>query len=556
MLVSLAVRDLAVIDEASLEFGPGLTVLTGETGAGKSILLDALALALGARADSSQIRFGHHRATVTARFEIASDHEGVAVLERAGIGCSGEIVIRRQVGSDGRSRGFVNDEPVGVALLAELGATLVEIHGQHDQRALSRPEVHRTLLDGFAGHDALCAEVAEAHAARRRALASCEAMSLDLEQCSQRDSALRRDVEELDALDPSPDEEAGLVASRTRLGNAHRIVAALAAAEEALEGEGGADGRIRHAWAELERVRDAAAGAVDDSVAALDRALVELADAVAGLRGLASQLDTDNARLESIEERLFALRAAARRHGVPVPMLARLRARLAERLAASKDRQRELEGLRAGAEAAERVFDDACARLGASRREAARGLEAAVARELLPLRMEQTRFEVDLTPLGADARGASGAERVAFAVATDPAARLGPLNRVASGGELSRFMLALKVVTSDRAAHRALVFDEIDAGIGGAVSDAVGERLRRLGRRSQVLVVTHAAQLAARADRHIRIARERDLAGAATETVVLDDCGRREELARMLAGARITHAARAAAESLLKAAAA
>ena len=556
MLVRLDVRDLAVIDAVSLELGPGLTALTGETGAGKSILLDALGLATGQRADSALVRTSAERATVAAVFEVPPGHEALALLEEAGIACSGEILVRRQVGADGRSRAFVNDEPVGVALLAQLGASLVEVHGQHDQRDLMRPEAHRTILDAFGDHHGLRGAVAAAHAAWREAHARLAAMQADADALAEREGLLRGQVEELDALEPVPGEEEELAALRSRLGNAQKIAAALAAAGEALEESDGPERRLRHASAELARVREVAGGALDEALAAIDRALLEVNEAQEGIARVGRDLDADAGRLEATEERLFALRAAARRHNTTVAELPGVRERLAGELAALEDREGSLARLAGEAQAARMAFDAACDRLSAARRKAATRLDKAVAGELAPLRMDKARFETTLQLLDADDRGREGAERVLFQVATNPGAPAGPLNRIASGGELSRFMLALKVVAAGPGGSRTLVFDEIDSGIGGAVSDAVGERLRRLGENAQVLVVTHAPQVAARASSHIRIVKTRGRRSAATDAVPLDADARREELARMLAGATITDEARAAAASLLKAGAA
>ncbi len=553
MLVSLDVRDLAVIDAVTLELGPGLTALTGETGAGKSILLDALGLATGQRADSALVRSGAERATVAAVFEVAPGHEAVALLEEAGIACSGEILIRRQIGADGRSRAFVNDAPVGVALLAQLGAALVEVHGQHDQRDLMRPEAHRAILDAFGGHDAPRAAVASAHAAWRQAGERLAAMQADADRLAEREAVLRHDVEELDELAPLPGEEDELAALRSRLGNAQKIAAALGVASEAMEEGDGPERRLRHASGELARVRDVAGGALDETLAAIDRALLELAEAQEGIARVGRDLDADAGRLEATEERLFALRAAARRHSTTVAELPAVRDRLAAELAMLEDREGSLARLAAEADTARATYDAACEKLSAARRKAAARLDKAVAGELAPLRMDKARFETTLLPREPDDRGREGAERVLFQVATNPGAPAGPLNRIASGGELSRFMLAIKVVSAGAAGSRTLVFDEIDSGIGGAVSDAVGERLQKLGQSAQVLVVTHAPQVAARAASHIRIVKTSVRKSAATDAVPLDADARREELARMLAGATITDEARAAAASLLKA---
>jgi len=556
MLVSLSIRDLAVIEAVDLEFGPGLTVLTGETGAGKSILLDALGLATGQRADASLVRPGAERAGVAATFEIAPDHPAADLLGERGIACDGDIIVRRQVQADGRSKAFINDEPVGVALLADMGELLVEVHGQHDQRGLLRPETHRQLLDTFGGHGKKTAAVRAAHHAWTEARDGLERMMADETSLAERRETLARDVEELEKLDPRVGEDEEITALRSRLANAQKIADALNTATAELEGDDGVDALLRRAAGELERVRDVAGGAVDGALASLDRALVETGEALGALVAAGEALDGDAGSLEEVEERFFALRDAARRHRVTVDALPALLERFSEELAALDDREGSLERLQQAEREAREGFDKACGALSAARAKAASGLDKAVAAELEPLRMAQARFATSLQPLDADERGAHGAERVVFQVVTNPGAPPGPLSKIASGGELSRFMLALKVAAEKSSVARTLIFDEIDAGIGGAVSDAVGERLRALGLQGQVLVVTHAPQVAARAGHHVRLLKSGNAKSVATTASELDEAERVEELARMLAGAEVTDAARAAARSLLTEAAA
>ena len=552
MLLSLGIRDLAVIERIDLELGAGLTVLTGETGAGKSILLDALGLATGRRAESGLVRPGAERATVSAVFAVPDTKAFRELLDEHGLDIADELLVRRQVHADGRSRAFVNDEPVGVTLLAALGEHLVEVHGQHDQRGLMRPETHRQLLDAFGDHGKLRSKTATTFAAWRDARKALAGMMADEAELRERQEVLTRDVEELDRLEPRAGEDEELAALRSRLANAQKIAEALTAANNALEDDDGVDARLRRAAGELARIRDVAAGTLDETIAALDRAILETAEVQEGIGGTARDLDADAGRLEGVEERLFALRGVARRHQTTVDDLPRVHEDLARQLADLGDHDGAIARLQQAVDAAETAFGKACVTLTKSRKKAAGALDKAVAAELEPLRMGKAVFETTLMPLDDEDRGADGAERVQFQVVTNPGAPPGPLNKIASGGELSRFMLALKVAAQKGGTARTLVFDEIDAGIGGAVADAVGERLQGLGKHAQVMVVTHAPQVAARANRHVRLLKSGDDTSVATSASELDDVQRREELARMLAGAEITDAARAAAESLLK----
>ncbi len=547
--MSLGIRDLAVIEQVDLDFGAGLTVLTGETGAGKSILLDALGLATGKRAESGLVRLGAERVSVSAVFSTASDKAVAAILEEHGLESGEELVVRRQVQVDGRSRAFVNDEPVGVTLLAALGEHLVEVHGQ---RGLIRPETHRQLLDAFGGHGTECKATAQTFAELRHTREALEAMTADAARLKERQEALTRDVEELDALEPKAGEDEELVALRSRLANAQKIVEALTAANNAMEDDDGIDARLRRAASELARICEVAAGSLDETVAALDRALVEIAEVQKGIERTGRNLNADAGRLDEVEERLFALRATARRHKTTVDNLPRVHEALAQQLAGLSDHEGSTARLQQAVTDAESAFDKACQALSKARKKAAAALDKAVAAELGPLRMGKAVFSTTLKPLNAEDWSAEGAERVQFEVVTNLGSPPGPLNKIASGGELSRFMLALKVAAQKDGAVRTLVFDEIDAGIGGAVADAVGERLQGLGRDAQVLVVTHAPQVAARANRHIRLVKTGNERSVATSAAELDRNERREELARMLAGAEITDAARGAAESLLK----
>lgn len=549
MLTSLSVRNLAVIERIDLEFSDGLTVLTGETGAGKSILLDALGLVIGRRADISMIRPGAEKASVTATFRIDRESAIIGMLEERGIECDEELVVRRQVRVDGRSLAHANDEVIGVTLLKEIGDHIVECHGQQDQRGLLRPATHRVLLDAFADNREVVDGVGQAFAAWQQAKQKLERLESDQTGRRERADTLAGDLRDLEMLDPREGEEDVLTATRTRLTNSRNVAEAMDIAAAALAGERGVDDGLATASSALVRVRDVAGGLVDDALGAVDRALVETAEASSALARAAAGLEDEADRLDEIEERLFALKSAARRHGTTVAGLLEVRESLARDLAAVEDVEAEVVAAREDEARLRDVFRSACDVLGQRRRKAAHSLDAAVTAELAPLKMDHAVFATRLETREVAGWGADGAETVQFTVVTTPGAAPGPLGRIASGGELSRFMLALRVAGQGDEPAGTLIFDEIDSGVGGAVSDAIGDRLRRLGRRTQVLVVTHAPQVAAHADHHILLSRG-DAAVAQARTLSGND--RREELARMLAGACITEESRAAAASLLK----
>ena len=553
MLTGLSIRDVVLIERLDLELGPGLTVLTGETGAGKSILLDALGLALGGRAERELVRRGAERALVAASFAPPADHPARRLLAEQGLvpadGSAGEIWLRRSLTADGKSRAFLDDAPVASQLLRRLGESLVAVHGQHDTHGLLDPAVQRAVLDAFAGAEGAAAATRAAWQAWRTAEARRRELAEAAERAERDAEELQQCVAELEALAPEPGEEGRLAEARARLQGRERLLAAL---QEGLGGAEAARERLAQAARRLERVRTLAESELAPALAALERAQVELDEAENGLEALRRGLATNEDSLESIETRLFALRAAARKHRVPVEGLTDLLEASRAELARLEDRSVELAGAEREVAAAEAAFRAAAARLSGLRAAAAEQLALAVSSELAPLRLERARFEVALEPLPEADWGPEGAERVSFRVATNPGQPPGPLAKIASGGELSRLMLALEVVLARLDPTPTLVFDEIDAGIGGATADAVGERLARLGRDRQVLVVTHAPQVAARADRHLLV-RKRIEAGAAwVEVEELGPAGRRQEIARMLAGAEVTEAARAAAQSLLE----
>ncbi len=552
MLAALAIRDIVLIDRLSIDFTRGLTVLTGETGAGKSILLDALSLALGGRGDSALVRHGAEQGDVTAVFDVAADHPARALLAESGIAADGDLILRRVQGGDGRSRAFVNDQPVSVTLLRQLGAMLVEIHGQHDDRAMVDPRVHRALLDAFGGLDAEAAAVAAAHRERREAERASADLRRRIDAARAEAEYLRAAVDELRHLAPQPGEEDALADLRQRLMRAEKIVGDIGEAYETLAGTASPVPTLASLVRRLERKAPEAGGLLDEAIVALDRALVALEEATRGLEAAARAAEADPRQLEAAEERLFALRAAARKHGVLVADLPGLTERMAEALAALDSGEEQLQGLdRAAAEAKAR-YDRAAATLSRERRKAARLLEKAVAAELPALKLDRAEFSVGLAA-NPELASEFGIDSVGFTVRTNPGAAPGPLMKIASGGELARFLLALKVALADRGSAPTLVFDEIDTAVGGAVADAIGMRLARLAGRVQVLSVTHAPQVAARAGAHLLVAKDAAKGRTAVLTGVtrLDARRRREEIARMLAGATITEEARAAADRLI-----
>ncbi|GGF17395.1 DNA repair protein RecN [Aliidongia dinghuensis] len=555
MLLSLTIRDVVLIERLDLAFPAHLSVLTGETGAGKSILLDALGLALGMRAESGLVRRGAQQAIVAAEFDIGPGHAARAILTEQGIDAEDTLVLRRVLGADGRSRGFVNDQPVGVGLLKQLGDTLVEIQGQFEQRGLMDPANHRTLLDAFAGARDMGDAVRTAWQAWRGARDAREAAKAARTKAAADEEYLRHALSELDALKPQPGEETLLAEQRARLMHSAQVAEAMTAAAQELAGERGADHALNVAARALERVRDKAGGVLDGAIAALERALVETEEARAALDQAMRDHERDG-DLESVEERLFNLRALARKHGVAVDGLADLRDDIARRLGMLEDGEAGLKRLAKDEAEARARYTAAAERLTRLRQGAAQKLDRAVQAELAPLKLDRARFSTTIAPLAPDDWGADGAERVAFEVATNPGAAPGPMTKIASGGELSRFLLALKVVLARVSSVPTIVFDEVDSGIGGAVAAAVGERLARLGQELQVLVVTHSPQVAARGRHHWRVAKNQAKDTTVTRVESLDEAERREEIARMLSGASITEEARAAAQSLLAAGAA
>ena len=560
MLTALSIRDVVLIDRLDLSFGAGLTVLTGETGAGKSILLDSLGLALGARAETGLVRAGCDQASVAASFSVPLDHPALVLLAEQGVEAEDEIVLRRVVTKDGRSRAFINDQPTGVALLRRAGALLVEVQGQHEQMGLADATTHTALLDAFGVESHTWEAVALAWRAWRTAEHDLKAARTAIETARRDEEWLRHAVDELAKLSPRPDEEDQLVADRLRLQQNERQAEAIAAAVSELNprdrrGSGGPGAALRSASRLLQRLVPAhqpdQTNPAQEALGALERAEEALAEAESLLSRLAVEADADPRMLEQTEERLFALRAASRKHSVRVPDLPALLDNLCERLAGLESGETALVALEHAARETKQAYIAASQALTAARREAAGRLREAVMRELPPLRLDKARFFVEVTPLPETAWGADGADQVRFLIATNPGQEPGALAKIASGGELSRLMLAVKVVLSAGSDVGTMVFDEVDSGIGGATAASVGERLARVAETVQVLVVTHSPQVAARGAAHLRVSKAVKDARTATTVEPLDPLERREEIARMLAGETITAAARAAAGDLL-----
>lgn len=546
MLRTLDIRDMLLIDRLELGFGAGLNVLTGETGAGKSILLDCLGFVLGWRGRADLVRQGAAQGEVTAEFDLPADHPARAMLEEAGIDLGEDgLILRRVNAGDGRKTSFVNDRRVSGEVLRRLSEVLVELHGQHDDRGLLNPRGHRALLDAFAGLD--LAPVRTAWTARREAARALDEAEAQLRAAREEEDFLRHAVAELDDLAPEPGEEAALDTSRRAMQAAERIREDVARALQML-GSDGAESAMLDANRWLEGAADRAEGRLDEPIAALSRALVELGEAHRGVEDALAGLEFDPSALETTEERLFALRALARKHQVLADDLSGLADQLRDRLGRIDAGEARIDALRSSAREADAAYDAAAARLTDQRRRAAGQLDKAVSAELAPLRMERAVFETRIQPAEP---GPDGRDAVAFTVATNPGAPAGPLDKIASGGELSRFLLALKVCLARGNDALVLIFDEIDRGVGGATADAVGRRLKQLADGAQVLVVTHSPQVAAQGTHHFRVSKS--VSGGMTTSRVdpLDDTARVQEIARMLSGDRITDAATQAARSLL-----
>ena len=556
MLSGLSVRNVVLIERLDLAFSRGLTALTGETGAGKSILLDALGMAAGARSARGLVRAGTDKATATASFTLRDGHPVWAFLEEHGIDgdASEDLRLRRVVSADGRSKGYVNDQPTGVKILSQLGSMLLEVHGQHDGRGLLDPNTHLGMLDTFGGYTAELAAVREAYAQRRQTQKDLDALIERQDKAGEDKEFLELAMAELDRLDPRAGEDEQLAEERRFLHGAEGALTELTAAQDTL-GEGGAfEERLTQALSGIERVRGKfgdgegrAATALKNASEALERALLETNEAREAVGHAAETFDVEPGKLEQVEERLFSLRAAARKYGVPIEQLLEKRASFAEELSGIETVEADIAATRKRRDAAKARYDAAAKRLSAARRKAAATLDKAVAGELPPLKMERARFVTEV----ADApESMTGTDQVRFTVSTNPGTPLGPLDKIASGGEMARFALAIKVALAAKT-ESVMVFDEVDQGVGGAVATAVGRRLAKLSDSAQVFVVTHSPQVAASADQQFRI--EKTSTGQTTNTHVhaVAEGEREEEIARMLAGETVTDGARAAARELM-----
>ncbi len=552
MLLSLDIRDMLIIDHLELEFQSGLNVLTGETGAGKSILLDALGFVLGWRGRAELVRAGAARGEVTAVFDISGDHPAQAVLAQADLPGGDELILRRTNTPDGRKSARINDRRASSEVLRALSDCLVELHGQQDDRGLLNPASHRAILDDFGGLAADLAQVREAWRGLGRARSALENSQAALAAAREEEDFLRHAASELDALAPEPGEEAALDSRRRLMQAAEKIGEDIAKAHGAIgdgSGSGGAEAQMIDALRWLEAVAARAEGRLDDAIASLGRALNDLGEAQQGIEDCLRDLSHDPHQLELTEERLFAIRGLARKHGVQADDLADFARELHTKIAALDQGDADLRALQGAQDAAQSVYDGAAARLGKRRRAAAIRLDRAMARELAPLKLERASFT---TQISAADPGPQGRDRVAFSVSTNPGAPAGPLNKIASGGELSRFLLALKVCLTGGVTPVTMIFDEIDRGVGGATADAVGRRLAQIAQTTQVLVVTHSPQVAARARHHWRVEKTVTRGQTLSRVVPLDADARIDEVARMLAGDTITDEARAAARVLLE----
>ena len=552
MLTRLSIRNIVLIEALDLDFGGGLGVLTGETGAGKSILLDSLGLVLGNRADSGLVRAGEAKASVSASFEFSSlPGQIAAALDDADIEIEpGEpLIIRRQLKADGGSKAFINDQSVGVALLREIAGILVELHGQHDDRGLVNPRGHRALLDRFAG--AGIARVEQAWAKLRETAARLESVRDALEQARVDRDLLLSHLSELTALEPEVGEEARLAETRADMQKGERLSGDLEELRHLWEGSDSPLASLRVAARKLDRIAPEHS-LLTEALGALDRAVIEAGEAEEKLEAAAAALNHDPAALEAAETRLFELRALARKHRCEVDELPEVMRTMRSQLDSIEGGEAELETLEAAAAKAGERYRAEAEALHANRVAAAAKLDEAVARELAPLKLDAARFKTAVIELPEDRWGPHGIDSVEFLIATNPGADFAPLNKIASGGELSRFILALKVALAEQGGAATVIFDEIDRGVGGAVASAIGERLARLASDGQLLAVTHSPQVAARGRTHYMIAKSSDGTVTRTSVGLLDEAGRKEEIARMLSGAEVTPEARAQADRLLE----
>lgn len=548
MLRGLDIRDMLIIDHLSLEFSSGLNVLTGETGAGKSILLDSLGFVLGWRGRADLVRSGQDQGEVSAWFDLGPSHPARAVLQEAGIPIEDELILRRVNTRDGRKTAWINDRRVSGEVLRAVSEHLVELHGQHDDRGLLDPKGHRDLLDTFGGHDDMLTAVSAAYRALRAAEKDLRTAESAQEELRAEEEFLRHAVDEFQELAPEVGEEAELDSCRRLMQVAEKIRADIAHAAQAL-GREGAEGMMSDAMRWLDGAADAAEGRLEEPLAALSRAMVELDDAAQGVEACLDALEFNPHDLELAEERLFAIRALARKHTVAPDELPKLAQDLTAKLDLLDMGAGGLKELNAAVAAAQAAYDEAAGVLSRARKSAAQALDLAMGAELAPLKMERAVFTTQVKDADPSA---TGVDQLDFVVATNPGAPAGPLAKIASGGELSRFLLALKVCLSRDGAQNTMIFDEIDRGVGGATADAVGRRLSRLAQDAQVLVVTHSPQVAALGDRHFQVAKQQSADITLSRVELLSDTARVNEIARMISGDTITTEARAAARTLIE----
>ncbi len=548
MLAGLTIRNVVLIDHLLINFQKGLCALTGETGAGKSILLDSLGLALGARSESGLVRKGEEAANVSAEFDLPPTHPVFTFLKEQGINAENPLILRRSVATDGKSRAFINDHPVSVSLLKQAGDMLVEVHGQFDTQTLLNPKTHKSMLDDYAGAGDDLAKVRHSWKEWQDAQGTLEKRIGDMDRARAEESYLRAALEQLDDLDPKTGEEGSLTLLRTRLMKREQNIDHFNNAYAGAENAGAAMNSI---WKALEKAGEGGS----DIAKALDRAMAELQEVSHGVETLISSLEDSEYSLSEIDDRLFALKGQARKHACSIDDLPAKREEMAALLRGIEHQEDTLEKLKTAVEQARRVYMKDAQALSKKREKAAQTLDKLVAKELGPLKLDKARFETNLEAMNESDWGADGIDRVQFLVATNPGAAAGPLNKIASGGEMARFMLALKVILAEVGVAQTLVFDEVDSGIGGATADAVGERLARLSQKRQILVVTHSPQVAAKSSYHAIVVKTGKTNPTTKVLPLSNNNDRTEEIARMLSGAEITKEARAQAAKLLEKAA-
>ena len=551
MLVNLSIRNIVLIEKLDLTWRAGLCTLTGETGAGKSILLDALALATGARGDAGLVRSGAEQGTVTAAFDISEDKLVTRVLQEHDIPCEGQIILRRVQSKDGRSRAFINDAPVSVNLLKTVGSALVEIHGQNESQSLTDGPIQLSLIDSYAGHRDKVFQLKEKYSH----LKECEEQ-LDLyknasDRAAAEEDFLRHALEELEKLDPIEGEEAKLSEERTLLMNSEKIAGYISEALALMEGDKALQSALNGALRQLEKVADQAAGRLDTTITALERAVIEADEAQTQLLDASREMVYDPQRLEQVEERLFGLKALARKHGVQVDQLPATKTMLQQQVEDIESGADRLVELQKNVAQAFKDYEILALSISKTRIDAADKLDKTVMKELEPLKLNGGGFQTSFSHVEPSMGTATGIDSVQFMASTNPGMPAGPISKIASGGELARFMLALKVALAEASDHLTMIFDEVDAGVGGAVAEAVGSRLKLLAENGQVLVVTHSPQVAACGNHHWLISKSIDDESTMTRVEELSTQNREEEIARMLAGASVTQEARAAAVRLL-----